>query len=395
MSFASMEEKDCPSSPDKCADGASEELPPSPCRGKRRSTYSFGLHSQSLGCEDTPVDGSDGLEAKAGMPSSPPDSPGRLRQFWACMKQRQEELENKQRHLEEWDFELKEEKRQQRESRLFLARKMSELEAKELRASKREERRLSALSGTPASSMERTPPSSSKPLSPSSGMSPERFQSFAELIDTAAQTEETTAGAAAAPAEQERCRPHPCRRATSLCKRLFHFGVALQFAVKACVLIGVVVVPELPSEAVESIAAWLPVPLETFVSLETGSDNAPFSDSTSVVPATVPQAAAAPPACEICTVPQAAGAPQACENCEKALQDAHLELTRLQYEHDQLQHLSLPVDEKQLTGEGDEQWKALQSHPDVIESEQSSSPWGWRALSMLVIVALAGIRSCA
>merc|ERR1719199_68264 len=66
VSFASMEEKDCPSSPDKCADGASEELPPSPCRGKRRSTYSFGLHSQSLGCEDTPVDGSDGLEAKAG-----------------------------------------------------------------------------------------------------------------------------------------------------------------------------------------------------------------------------------------------------------------------------------------------------------------------------------------
>ena len=31
--------------------------------------------------------------------------------------------------LQEWDFELKEEKRQNRESRLFLARKMSELEA--------------------------------------------------------------------------------------------------------------------------------------------------------------------------------------------------------------------------------------------------------------------------
>merc|ERR1719478_1487460 len=143
---------------------------------------------------DACSDAADGCEAPAAPPSSPPQSPGRFREAWAGLKQWEEELEGKQRNLEEWDFELQEEKRQHRESRLFLARKMSELEARELRAAKQEERRLSALSGTPTSSVdmfERTPPSSSKKLqTPLRDMPCRTLEPSLELVDNGVQTEE-------------------------------------------------------------------------------------------------------------------------------------------------------------------------------------------------------------
>lgn len=218
--------------------------------------YSFGLR-MSLGREDGPCDSADADEDAAASPNGFPESPERLRESWACLNQREEEFEAKQRHLEEWDFELKEEKRQHRESRLFLARKMSDLEARELRAARDDERRHSGISGTPASSDgARTPPSSSKNLRENlRGTPPRGLKAFPELAHNTTQTEEQMA----ALSEQNPCRRHRCRRLGIL------IGVVL---LKVCLLIGVVVVPELSNESVESMAAWLPVPLETFVSFE-------------------------------------------------------------------------------------------------------------------------------
>lgn len=220
VSFAGIDEKDRSGdekSPEKRVGCASENLPPSPCRG-RRSTQSLGLRL-SLGSTDALADGDDAFPVRAVLPSSPPDSPGRMRQFWRVMKQREEELESKQRQLEEFEkdafelkealeqqaFELKEEKREQRRSRRFLAKKMSELEARELRAAKQEERRFSA-STSESSALERTPCPSSI------DSSPQGFLKFEELLDCARQSEDITTAAAADPPEQETLRP----RTTSL-----------------------------------------------------------------------------------------------------------------------------------------------------------------------------------
>lgn len=189
------------------------------------------------------------------LPSSPPDSPGRYRQIWTCIKQRQEELENKQRELEEWDFELQEKERQHRESRLFLARKMSELEARELRAAKEEERRLSrysALSGSPAPSADKmTPPSSSKkmrtPQSPGTPLGDSKLSD--DLEDRSTQTDTSM--------YQENS---PSKRLNS-CKQLCRFGVVLSLAVKVCVLIAAVAFPQLSSAPMQKLTAWLPAPV--------------------------------------------------------------------------------------------------------------------------------------
>jgi len=275
------------------------------------------------------------------------------------LKQWEEELEGKQRSLEEWDFELKEEKRQHRESRLFLARKMSELEARELRAAKEEERRLSGLSGTPASSGDRTPPSSSKksrtPLrgSPPGGLKP----SPEELVDHATQTEEMTAALGAEAAQQDLRgqvgRRQSCRRATSLCKRLCQFVVALHLAMKAFYLIGVVVVPELPSETVQSMAAWLPAPLETLLSLETGGDGALVTGSSAVVPT------------------ETSALPESTPDQPQAVL------------------LKNTSDPERLLADMPE---STQQHPPGdAEGQPSLSGWGWRSLSLPVIAALVAI----
>jgi len=252
---------------DKGSEVAIEDLPPSPSRGQRslRSTYSFGLRL-SLGGDDT---ASETAEAPS-TPCSPPLSPGQLKDAWSYLKRREEDMESKQRELEEWDFELKEEKRQNRESRLFLARKMSELEAREHRAAC-DERRLSNLSGTAASSVDwtppRTPPSGTRLRTPPRG-TPEQRRLSGASTESATQTEQTEEAAA----EKDVVLGRRCRRATGMCKRLFKFGIALQLVVKVFLLVGVVVVPELPNGIVEKMATWSPVPLESFLALDVAGD---------------------------------------------------------------------------------------------------------------------------
>lgn len=193
-----------------------------------------------------------------------------MKDAWAFLKRREEDMEAKQRELEEWDFELKEEKQEHREKRIFLARKMSELEAREHRAAC-DERRLSALSGTPASSVDwtppRTPPSGTRSRTPSAG-TPEQRRLSGASTEAATQTEQSEEAAA----DKDVVLGRRCRRATGICKRLCKFGIALQVAVKVFLLVGVVVGPELPRDTVEKMATWLPLSLEPFLVLDVASD---------------------------------------------------------------------------------------------------------------------------
>lgn len=236
-------------------------------------------------------------------------------------------MESKQQLLEQWDFELQEEKRQHRESRLFLARKMSELEGRELRAAKDEERRLSAFSGSPSPSIERTPPSS-RARTPTPKLTE-------ELAHTATQTwaaEDNTAAA------------NPSKR-THTCKRMCRFGLTSCLVVKICVLLAFIIVPELPSETVENMAVWLPVPLVTFAS---------FGNSTSVK-----------------SSDSVAG-----ESCCEALQEARVELAKLQ-EPAPVKEV-LPADEQST---GPTSGSGLL--PATVDGLPSPSLWFWHLLSLL------------
>jgi hypothetical protein len=259
------------------------------------------------------------------LPSSPPDSPGRYRQVWTVMKQREEELEDKHRQLEEWDFDLQEEKRQHRESRLFLARKMSELEARELRAAKEEERRLSrnsTLSGSPTPSMEKmTPPSSCKTRSPKSlGTLSEDSKLSHDFEDRSTQTDIST--------YQEQA---PFGRRLT-CKQLCRFGLVFSLAVKVCVLIAAVVLPRFSSGTVQNLAAWLPLPLSTSVP--------PASDESLLY------------------------------NCSGILHETRLAFTVLQHKHDELEKMMLAGSES--LGGSDNDAASL-----APASDQLPAKWTW------------------
>jgi hypothetical protein len=146
-----------------------------------------------------------------------------------------------QRKVVLWDFELLYEKRQHKEGRKFLARKMSELEARELKAAREDERRLSntsALSGTPVSSMDRTPPSSGKKLRGTPlGETPEHPCN--DIADAEVQTEDLMA--------QQDGRGR-CKKS---CKMLLWFALV----VKACVIAVVVFAPELPQTMLEKVTS--------------------------------------------------------------------------------------------------------------------------------------------
>jgi len=332
-----------------------QDLPPSPSRGRsNRSTYSFGLRL-SLGGDDT---ASETAEAPA-TPTSPPQSPGQLKDAWAYLKRREEDMESKQRELEEWDFELKEEKRQHRESRLFLARKMSELEAREHRAACGE-RRLSTLSGTTASSVEwtppRTPPSGTRLRTPSRD-TPEQRRLSGASTDTATQTEQTEEAAA----DKDVVVGQRCRRATGICKRLFKFFMVA----KVFLLIGVVVVPALPRDTVETIATWLPVSLEPFLVLDAGSDDSENGSAAELVEGLSQQGVA--PSREIHS------------NAASALPEGIQEPNP---EHVTERVAALP----DMPSPG--------SAPPVAEESQPTSlPWGWKAPTSGAIAVITAIAS--
>lgn len=167
----------------------------------------------------------------------------------------------KQRELEEMDFDLKEEKKQHRESRLFLARKMSELEARELRSAKERER-LSLLS-TPCSSADRTPASSRRSsITPSRGTPTQLLNSPTQELEELVHAEVQTAA------------PHPIEEASSWrrsCRPSF-LCIAVMLA-KAFYVAGVVILPEMPAETLAEMAAWVPGPLrDAMLSFEIGID---------------------------------------------------------------------------------------------------------------------------
>jgi len=280
VSFASACETKDSTSPESDGGSPEKELPPSPCRGRRnsRSRYSFGAR-MSLGSAEGVADAADACEVVLGLPNTPPQSPRKLKEAWSALKQFEEELESKQRHLEEWDFELKEEQRQHRESRRILARKMSELEARELRAAKHEERRLSATSGTPSSSLKglsvgATPPSSSMQKRVSLGSTPEHC--IASPSEAGGDAAEIVPTVLTYDDSDEAGWPRSSRR---LCR----FGTLLQLVVKAVILFGVLVAPELSMQAVETVipcARTLHETVQTFVYLGSDRDRAPERSNT-------------------------------------------------------------------------------------------------------------------
>jgi len=219
-------------------DEANEDLPASPCRAQRRLSCAKG---ERLSIASVALSG--GSSIATTLPSTPPDSPGRYRQVWLCLKQREEELEEKQQQLEEWDFELQEEKRQHRESRLFLARKMSELEARELRAAKEEERRLSRVStrsGSQATSLDRTPPSASKHTRNHLLETPPRRLNLGEESEGPSHSEQTLeSSTTTAVHDEQQCGG---KRAGNQAR----VGMLFLIAAKVCILIGIVLSPNIP-----------------------------------------------------------------------------------------------------------------------------------------------------
>jgi hypothetical protein len=253
------------------------------------------LESSEHGSAVTSQKGAESDDEAVDLPPSPCRARGnaQLQMAWSRLKQREEQLfaqesEVKRQHglLEEQDFELQEERRQHQESILFLARKTSELEARESRVADRE-RRLSGISGTPGSSA--GSPSPNKNLRKHAGATPPRPRSTPprrhcpSFATTAVQTEvlTLTMPPPPSPVTQQECelptgaedtppQKEMTKKKKGRCRRVCCCGRWLKFFIEALILIGIFTLPQLPRETAQNAVSSLPLPLQNVVHMMVG-----------------------------------------------------------------------------------------------------------------------------